>query len=86
MNLDLPDFSITFSLQHNWVFPNVSRPIVTKIWNLEIKEESNATILPAEIDRIDDCLVEVDQANRRIKGDACDTEFGKSEGRIGSKN
>lgn len=60
--------------------------MVTKICNLETKEESNAKILPTRIERPDDCLAEVDQANRRIKGNAYETELGKSEGRIGSKN
>lgn len=34
---------------------------------------------------IDDCLAGVDNANRIIKGDSSETEFGKSEGRTGGK-
>lgn len=33
----------------------------------------------------DGCLDKVDKANRRTKGNSCETEVWKSEGRIGSK-
>lgn len=33
----------------------------------------------------DDCLAEVDNANRRMKGDSFENKFGKSEGRPGGK-
>lgn len=42
-------------------------------------------VAQVEHTEIDDCLAEVDNANRRIKGDSFETEFGKSEGRTGGR-
>lgn len=51
MNLDLPDFKTTFSLQQYLESSCVSRPMVMKIQKLEMKAGSNAKYCPGRIDK-----------------------------------